>query len=383
MAKHKIEDQNINQSLYYQLHLLNENLEYHLLGNHLLENGFALLIGAYYFQDQKLYSQAKKILIPELEEQILSDGAHFELSPMYHQLMLFRVLDSYNLIQNNSFFDQELLGLFKEKASKMLSWLRQMTFSDGSIALLNDSARKIASTTKQLESYAQNLSVPKVDLPLKESGYRRVNNGRYEIILDIGQIGPDYIPGHAHSDTLNFELYINGKPFIVDTGTSTYEKNARRTLERSTASHNVVQVENLEQSEVWGGFRVGRRASATIIEESNSFITASHNGFKKNGIIHKRSFFFEENVLTIEDEVLSLNTKNVTSNALLHFYPSISLDFHGETIETSLASITFASRNYTIIKEDVYDYAPEFNKRISAKKVSVKFQSKLTTVIQL
>ena len=83
------------------MYILLDNLEYHLLGNHLLENGFSLLFGAYYFQDENLYKKAKEILEKELNEQILDDGAHFELSPMYHQLMLFRVLDCINLVKHN------------------------------------------------------------------------------------------------------------------------------------------------------------------------------------------------------------------------------------------------------------------------------------------
>ena len=47
------------------------------------------------------YKKAVEILREELEEQILNDGGHFELSPMYHQIMLFRVLDCINLIENN------------------------------------------------------------------------------------------------------------------------------------------------------------------------------------------------------------------------------------------------------------------------------------------
>ena len=32
---------------------------------------------------------------------ILEDGGHFELSPMYHQIMLFRVLDCIQLLKLN------------------------------------------------------------------------------------------------------------------------------------------------------------------------------------------------------------------------------------------------------------------------------------------
>ena len=61
------------------------------MGNHLLENGFSLLFGSYYFRDEKLYSKAKEIIKTELREQILDDGAHFELSPMYHSIILHRI----------------------------------------------------------------------------------------------------------------------------------------------------------------------------------------------------------------------------------------------------------------------------------------------------
>jgi hypothetical protein len=95
---HGINDLSYNGYLLAQLQLLRDLKEYHLLGNHLLENGFAFLFGAYYFNDASLYKEAKSILVPELIEQILRDGAHFELSPMYHNLMTNRVLDCYNFV---------------------------------------------------------------------------------------------------------------------------------------------------------------------------------------------------------------------------------------------------------------------------------------------
>ena len=100
-TKFDIKNRKIDDALYAQYYILADNLEYQLLGNHLLENGFSLLFGAYYFKDEYLYRKACDILYTELEEQILSDGAHFELSPMYHQLMLYRLLDCLNLVMHN------------------------------------------------------------------------------------------------------------------------------------------------------------------------------------------------------------------------------------------------------------------------------------------
>ena len=84
-------------SLYSQIKLLEKKLEYHLLGNHLLEDAYALYIGASFFNDQPLLQRAKKLLLAQLDEQVLKDGAHYEQSPMYHCILLDRLLDCINV----------------------------------------------------------------------------------------------------------------------------------------------------------------------------------------------------------------------------------------------------------------------------------------------
>jgi uncharacterized heparinase superfamily protein len=347
-----------------------------LLGNHLLENGFSLLFGAYYFQDEKLYAKAKEILTAELEEQILEDGAHFELSPMYHQIMLFRVLDCLNLLQNNPWTglsEDGLMGTLKEKAVAMLGWLNAISYEDGSIPLLNDSANGIAPTTEQLNDYADRLGLthslihPFTHI-LKESGYRKITKPNYECIIDIGHIGPDYIPGHAHADTFNFELRIDSKPFIVDTGLSTYESNDRRTKERSTSSHNTVEINETNSSEVWGAFRVANRAYVTQLEESDDSVTAIHDGYKKLGVLHTREWYFEEDKITIGDSL----SKKCHAVARLHFHPDIT--------EEEIKRRTITNHESRITN---YDYAPEFNKLQKALMIEIKFEQNLKVEINL
>jgi len=379
LSKYKIKDQKINDSLYAQYFILMDNIEYHILGNHLLENGFSLLFGAYYFDDEKFYTKAKKILSEELEEQILEDGGHFELSPMYHQLMLFRVLDCINLIQNNNWKDQELLDLLIKKAEIMLGWLNTISYENGDIPLLNDSANKIAPTTKELNDYALNLTLNAERLTLNSSGYRKIKNERYEIIMDVGNIGPDYIPGHAHSDTFNFELYIDGKPFIVDTGLSTYETNERRILERSTASHNTIEIDGENQSEVWGGFRVARRAKIISLKESENYIEATHNGYKRIGALHTRKFITHEDSIIIEDSIESSGKHQ--GIAYLHFYPGILPKIKGNKIIILHTEITI--HNADSLKIGEYEYAPQFNKLINAFKVEIIFSNHLKTEIKI
>ncbi len=373
LTKYKIKDKKIDGCLYAQYHILLDNLEYHLLGNHLLENGFSLLFGAYYFQDEVLYKKAVEILKTELEEQVLDDGGHFELSPMYHQIMLFRVLDCLNLVQNNQWIvdSRWLIELLREKAEKMLGWLNAITYEDGTTPLFNDSANKIAPSTQQLKQYALmlNLKFNIQNSKLSKSGYRKITKQRYECIVDIGDIQADYIPGHTHADTFNFVLNIknNHQPFIIDTGVSTYEAGDIRDYERSTKSHNTVEINNTNSSEVWRSFRVANRAKNIKSEENKNHIKATHDGyFKKFRIFHTREWFFYDDKIIVKD---SLN-KGAYGVFRLHFHPEIGEEEIKERIRTN--------NNYKITDCFV---AFEYNKRIKSKALEIKFEKHLEVEI--
>ena len=60
-----------------------------------------MLWAALYFKDNFFYEQATQLLYSELEEQILPDGAHYELTPMYHEILLDRLLDCINAAKYN------------------------------------------------------------------------------------------------------------------------------------------------------------------------------------------------------------------------------------------------------------------------------------------
>jgi len=378
LSKYQIHDAEIDEFLMAQYVRLIDNLEYHLMGNHLLENAFSLLFGAYYFRNNQLFNTANKILKTELSEQFLDDGGHFERSPMYHQIMLFKMLDCWNLIENNSDFKSVSENEISFKLiEKLLSFLQNITFENGDIPLVNDAARNIAPTTKQLIEYANLLNIKGSEIKLSESGFRKFNKSNYELLVDVGNIAPDYLPGHAHSDTLSFVLYVNQKPFIVDTGTSTYQNNEIRQSERSNLAHNTVQIGNFEQSEMWSSFRVGRRAKANILSEDEHQITASHDGYKRHGIIHKRTFIIGSQSVIIKDELMG-ETK-YPQKAYLHFHPNVELKIEENIIKTNFGNITF--ENLIRITENKCHVSEEFNVRISSKLITLFFNKKLTTII--
>lgn len=382
LSYNQVDDKLINDTLYNHYHILLNNLEYHLLANHLLENAFSLLFGAYYFQDEKLYKKSKNILKFELNEQILNDGAHFELSPMYHQILLSRILDCILLIESNQMVYEDDLNFFlRTKAVKMCAWINEVTFENGDIPMVNDSAFNIAPNTNKLLLYAMKLGIKSKPVKLLDSGYRIIKKKKYELFVDVGNVGASYQPGHVHSDTFSFILYINKLPIIVDKGISTYEKNNLRQLERSTISHNTVQIDKFEQTEVWGGFRVARRANIIELDESNG-IKATHNGYSKIGCLHTRNFGFFLEKIIIKD-FLS-NSVNRESFAYLHFHPDINITvINKDTVQIGkgVAKISFIGDGVNIKKED-YDFALGFNKLITSTKLKIKFTSNLKTIIK-
>ena len=360
----------IQSDLYAELSYLHEHYEYHLMGNHLLENAFCMLMGGYYFQKTNWKMRAEDVLLKQLYEQILSDGAHFELSPMYHKIILFRVMEAISFLSS----DDALYGFLRIKAEKMLGWLNQMTFANGDIPHFNDSTDGIALRVDQLQILAHLLNLDTCKSKLFDSGYRKITEGNIEMIADVHGISPTYQPGHAHADHLSFVLYSKGKPFIVDSGTSTYTISERRTWERSSIAHNTVTVNSMNQSEVWSGFRVGRRAKVKILEDQKNIIKAS---VLYPGVAHIRSFIVDSSSLIIQDEV-----KAEHSAALRFFlHPSVKIkqQLDSEVQIESGEIIRFENCKKLMIKE--YDFATGFNKLVKSKFIEVFFEGTCKSVI--
>lgn len=261
-----------------QLAFLEKNVEYHLLANHLLKNGKALVFGGIFFEGPDAARWLRKglaIMLSEADEQVLPDGGHFERSPMYHGIVLEDYLDVVNLARSNpGLVPNDALDKLASTARRAAVFLADITAGDGRIPLLNDAAFGITREPADLLGYARRVLE---DLPVEEgtgprrihlpdTGYFGYRQGGDSLILDCGPIGPDYQPGHAHCDTLSYELCVAGERVVVDTGVYSYEADATRQLVRSTAAHNTVRLDGAEQSEIWAAFRVGRRARPLVAE---------------------------------------------------------------------------------------------------------------------
>ena len=272
-----------------------------------------------------------RLLSKELPEQILQDGGHYELSPMYHALVLEDLLDLLNLAQvypgHLSAWAQLIRRWRTDVVPRMLDWLSTLCHPDGEIALFNDSALGVAPSLEALGQYAHRLGIPSPQRPrggltlLPDSGYIRYQNEEVVVLLDVACLGPDFLPGHGHADTLTFEMSLYDHRLLVDTGVSTYEAGRERLRDRGTSAHNTVLVDGFDSSEVWGSFRVARRAKPFGLEihESNgrARVVCSHTGYHrlKGRVTHLRDWQFSRGSLSIADLL-----KGRFANAKVHFH---------------------------------------------------------------
>lgn len=329
------------ENLAIQTRWLNKRLEWHLLGNHLLANAKALVFSGLWFDGQEAHQwldQGLDILAREVQEQILPDGGHFELSPMYHALALEDLLDLINVAHaysdTLSSKQHRDVDNWKSRIPPMIRWYYSMCHPDGEIAFFNDSAFGAAPTPQELGAYAARLGFGAEHeaarlIWLADSGYARLSQPRAVLFADMARVGPNYLPGHAHADTLSFEFSLDGQRFFVNSGTSVYGLSAERHRQRSTAAHNTVVVEDRNSSDVWSSFRVGRRAhprNARLIEEGDVLIAeASHDGYRNlsGRPLHNRCWRLYPNQLTVEDRI----TAPVRSaEARYHLHPDVQIE---------------------------------------------------------
>ena len=400
LSRHQIRDYQINAHLFAQAHLLSRRLEYHLMGNHLLENGFALLIAALYFRHERWLRKGIKLVQATLNTQILDDGGHNERSPMYHQILLDRLLTVLLALQTDKWHnDDSFLAFLIQKAVQMLDWLSTITFRNGDLPMVNDATSGMAPTTVQLWQKADRILSTSYDREAtvdvgserrkslrNTSGYQMFRQDRYELFVDAGAIGPGNQPGHAHADTFSFVLYVDNQPIIVDSGTSTYQTGQRRNWERSTAAHNTVEVSGLNSSEVWAAFRVGRRASVTVMRNTKTALTARHDGYRPLNIIHQRSWSVEPANLIIVDRLLTGANElsaGETGIARFHFHPGIDIQIVSSVVMAGPLQLYFDSDTEFEMHVTKYDMAEEFNTLRSAQCLEITFVNSLKTTLTL
>jgi uncharacterized heparinase superfamily protein len=334
------------KSIYLQSTFLEDNIEYHLRNNHIIENARALFIAGSFFNDKKSRRWQKKglqILWKELRHQVHDDGGQFELSPMYHAVVLLNYIDVVLVLRS---LNDNVPDWVTTRLGKMVRFLQLMQMPDNEIAFLNDSAQGVTASTslimqafRKIDFLTENFDSRATSklTSLSESGYFifQSSDGQNKCIFDCGKLGPDYQPGHGHCDALSFVWSHQGQRVIVDSGVDDYYRpDEWRAYYRSTRAHNTIEINGKEQSEIWGNFRVGRRAHPFGVQihddDALPFVQGSHNGYfsLSEKVQHRRSIgLLREKFLIIFDEIIGEREHDIES--FFHFHPDFQIKDDG------------------------------------------------------
>jgi uncharacterized heparinase superfamily protein len=377
-------DTEILRNLALQTRYLNKRLEIHILGNHLLANAKALIFAGCFFQGTeagKWLAKGLKYFNQQLSAQILADGGHFELSPMYHAIILEDLLDVINILKT---YAQPIPLVWLALVKNMFNWAQTLSHPDNDIAFFNDATLNIAPTLQELSHYSTRLKLaaPETNSTalqyLAASGFARLQLGNAVVLADIGEVGAAYQPGHAHADTLSFELSLGKQRLLVNSGISTYNNTSERSWQRSTMAHNTAVINDRNSSDVWKSFRVAKRASIhnikTMARPDQMTVSASHDGYQQAyGIMHHRAWQLTRKKLLIEDTFTGKNKHKI--NLYFHVHPAINIE---QTDANNILFLDHSNQALAVLSStqliNVMEstYHPGFNLSIPNKKCVIE-----------
>ncbi len=335
----------LDRSHWLQVRYLAGNLERHAGGNHLLQDLCALVVAALRYRGDEadaVVARALGALCREAPRQVTADGCHFELSAAYHLQAVVMLSEAVLCLSAAGLAAPPTLLC---ALAATASFAERMRLPDGSYPLWSDSSRDsvapldvvVALARGALASAADgapggagggledaataDAGAPALPYPYAQllasaeavvsrrtvegvraapfrplaaaSGYHLLRGDGLTAVFDGADTGARSLPGHGHADCLNVDVFTPAGPLVVESGTSTYDPGQDRDRERGTAAHNTVEVAGLDQTEMWGSFRVGRPARTfdRAAGESDGWCWASaaHDGYASRcGVTHRR-----------------------------------------------------------------------------------------------
>jgi hypothetical protein len=288
----------LSRSLWRQLRRLERNVEDDVLGNHVIRNARALVLGGAAFGAAELMRRGIAILRREVPEQILRDGGHYERSPAYHLVVLRDLLEIQAVSPH---------AWLADAIERMRDFAAALARPDGAPALFNDGTS---------DAPALELPEPRTGLSvLDDSGFVVVRDGPLWLAFRCGVASPRFLPAHAHADALSFQLWWNGRPVVADPGTFTYEPGSDRDWFRSTRSHSTVLVDGRDQFRLWGAFRSGPLAKVALRYARENAVEASV--VLPGRIRHVRRIEWEANDVRVFDTIEGKGRHRVVSRLVI------------------------------------------------------------------
>jgi hypothetical protein len=325
--------------------------------NHYLSNIVGLLCLACYLDGPEMPARRKLyagLIEREVFHQVYDDGGDYEASFGYHLLVLQMFTSSFLLIKTQGL---EPSIEFSERLQRMYLYLHGVADRCGRVAHVGDcDDGRVELLTNDLEAMHEAPENPyslqvRDQLGIGEalleaavggthddSGWYAglgATTGRTSAIdsvqlyhnsgVAVARSGdaqatflaiPNGIAGrgsHTHNDKLSILLTIGDEPLLIDSGCAGYTRDAGlRNRFRATAAHNTIQVDGEEQNRFSSSaerlFTISDDAQVRPIAADNHdgevVFSASHDGYHRLGIIHKRIMRWNgKRSLLLEDQL--------------------------------------------------------------------------------
>lgn len=355
------------------------HLETDVRGNHLLENARALLTASRFFDGppaEEWGAVAREILAAEIPEQVLADGAHFELSPMYHCIVLQRLVELVHVVGAEDPLARDLLT---PAIDRMSTYLSSILCPDDDIPLLGDSARGFGPQPVALLAAAGGLTGKVYERPgsgvtlHNATGVAVFRSPDVFALFDVGQVGPDYLPAHAQADALTIEVWVRGVCVVADPGVFDYV-GPEREWGRSSRAHSTITLDDRDSSEVYASFRAGGRG-VTAHTDRGETIEGSLAPWNDDARISRSVRVLPEGcAIEIADSVQAAPGRDVTARLHLHEDVRVESCDDGVAHLATPAGPVLVQASLGGLRCDASHRSPRFGERVETSVLMTRLQ---------
>lgn len=309
-------------SLVKQARYLSKILPAHLAGIPLMRalKGLAYS-GLALDEGEERLEQAFRMILRELNMQILPDGGHVSRSPQATFEFLQCLVDLRTAVTAARL---DLPSELQHAIDKLAPAVKFFRHSDGAFCQFNGGQEgnpNICDATL-MHSGARGKAMKS----LPHSGYEKIQLGRASVIMDVGLSGMPKYSARAHAGLLSFEYGFGKDRVIVNCGTTAVDGKWRDLL-RTTAAHSTLVVDNRNACTFDENGQLTTRPEMTCNrseDEQMAEIAASHSGYMpRYGLLHHRRLRLLDGGETLWGEDILAGKAGAHFAVRFHLHPCI------------------------------------------------------------
>jgi len=238
-------------------------------------------------------TQGLRLLERACTQQILADGGHISRSPAVQTQVLRHLVDIRSALLAAQ---KEVPAFLMAAIDRAAPFLRMLRHNDGGLALFNGSNEGRGWLIDMLLAQADSRGRPLTSAP--HSGFERIVANRTIILMDTGGPSTGAADVDTHAGTLSMEISIGRERIIVNCGARPGAREPWSQVQRSTAAHSTMIVDDTNSSALLPSGKVGRHPGKVAVdrndENGNVWLSASHDGYGPLfGITHQRRLYVD------------------------------------------------------------------------------------------